>query len=198
MTQKKTALFYGDSNTYGFDPRGYVGDRYPAEVRWTDRVRGALEESWEILDDGMNGRVIPSSDLTMTALDRTLRRSIPLDLFAVMLGSNDLIFTDPHPTHAPQKLERMLVHTELYLERHSGGRDAQILVMAPPYNLEEGERLKRASQALGFLYRDIAQRHGYRFLDVGAQEFSLAYDGVHFSEEGHRQMAEFIIDELSD
>ena len=26
----------GDSNTYGFDPRSYIGDRYPAECRWVD------------------------------------------------------------------------------------------------------------------------------------------------------------------
>ena len=26
-----TLLCYGDSNTYGFDPRSYFGGRYPAE-----------------------------------------------------------------------------------------------------------------------------------------------------------------------
>ena len=26
-------LCIGDSNTYGYDPRSYLGDRYPAEVR---------------------------------------------------------------------------------------------------------------------------------------------------------------------
>ena len=27
-----TLLCYGDSNTYGFDPRSYFGGRYPAEI----------------------------------------------------------------------------------------------------------------------------------------------------------------------
>ncbi len=25
-------LFYGDSNTYGFDPRGFGGGRYPVDI----------------------------------------------------------------------------------------------------------------------------------------------------------------------
>ena len=36
-----TLLCYGDSNTYGFDPRSYFGGRYPAEVRWTHRLAQA-------------------------------------------------------------------------------------------------------------------------------------------------------------
>ncbi len=27
-------LCYGDSNTYGYDPRGFFGGSYPAESRW--------------------------------------------------------------------------------------------------------------------------------------------------------------------
>ena len=39
-------LCYGDSNTYGYDPRGFVGDRYQKESRWVDilaqKLRGQL------------------------------------------------------------------------------------------------------------------------------------------------------------
>ena len=27
---------FGDSNTYGYDPRSYLGSRYPADGRWVD------------------------------------------------------------------------------------------------------------------------------------------------------------------
>ena len=27
----KKVLFYGDSNTYGYDPAGFMGGRYPEE-----------------------------------------------------------------------------------------------------------------------------------------------------------------------
>ena len=41
-----TILCYGDSNTYGFDPRSWLGERYPADVRWT----GLLRESARLGD----------------------------------------------------------------------------------------------------------------------------------------------------
>ena len=39
-------LCYGDSNTYGYDPRGFFGDRYPAECRWVDILARKL--NWEV------------------------------------------------------------------------------------------------------------------------------------------------------
>ena len=44
----------GDSNTWGYDPRSYVGGRYPGMCRWTGRLSG-----WEIVNDGINGARIP-------------------------------------------------------------------------------------------------------------------------------------------
>lgn len=191
MTERRRALFYGDSNTYGYDPRGFLGGRYPSELIWVSRVREALKDSWTVMTDGMNGREIPSSPLTMQALDRTLKRCAPLDLFAVMLGSNDLLFSDPDPQKAADKMERMLEHVTVVLERENQKVQAEILLIAPPLDYSDGERLKKASVRLGVLYRELAERKHYHFLDVGSQNFSLAFDGLHFSEEGHRQMGEF-------
>ena len=39
-------LCYRDSNTYGYDPRGFFGDRYPAECRWVDILARKL--NWEV------------------------------------------------------------------------------------------------------------------------------------------------------
>ena len=50
-------LCYGDSNTYGYDPRGFVGDRYQKESRWVDILAQKLK--WEIQNEGQNGREIP-------------------------------------------------------------------------------------------------------------------------------------------
>lgn len=50
-------LCFGDSNTYGYDPRGFFGDRYNAEDRWTDLL--AKQIGWDIINLGANGREIP-------------------------------------------------------------------------------------------------------------------------------------------
>ena len=42
-------LCYGDSNTYGYDPRGFFGDRYPAECRWVDILAQKLKWKIQIL-----------------------------------------------------------------------------------------------------------------------------------------------------
>ena len=51
----KKLLCFGDSNTYGYDPRSYIGERYPADVRWT----GLLGSSYTVVNAGQNGRGIP-------------------------------------------------------------------------------------------------------------------------------------------
>ena len=38
-------LCYGDSDTFGHDPRSPLGEPYPPEVRWTDRLAAAT--GWE-------------------------------------------------------------------------------------------------------------------------------------------------------
>ena len=36
-------ICFGDSNTYGYDPRSFFGDRYPAESRWVDILARKLD-----------------------------------------------------------------------------------------------------------------------------------------------------------
>ena len=55
----RKALFFGDSNTFGYDPAGYMGGRYPREKRWTTILQEKLKDSYELIVDGMNGRQIP-------------------------------------------------------------------------------------------------------------------------------------------
>ena len=45
---KPRILCYGDSNTYGYDPRSYLGGRYPASVRWTALLRAA---GWPVVPE---------------------------------------------------------------------------------------------------------------------------------------------------
>ena len=35
-------LCFGDSNTYGYDPRSYFGGQYPAQHRWVDLLAQKL------------------------------------------------------------------------------------------------------------------------------------------------------------
>ena len=81
-------LCYGDSNTYGYDPRGFFGGRYPKESRWVDIL--VQRTGWEIRNEGQNGREIPSRPFQYQRAGELLTQSAP-DVFAIMLGTNDLL-----------------------------------------------------------------------------------------------------------
>ena len=73
-------LCFGDSNTYGYDPRDYLDDRYGAEDRWVDLL--AKQTGDEIINAGTNGREIPRSSYVIQLLDE----HAPVDIFLVMLS----------------------------------------------------------------------------------------------------------------
>lgn len=50
---------FGDSNTYGYDPRGDFGWRYDADSRWVDIL--AAESGWTVYNMGQNGREISAA-----------------------------------------------------------------------------------------------------------------------------------------
>ena len=85
----KQIVCIGDSNTWGYDPRGFGGGRYPAAVRWTARLDSQPE--WVIHNLGENGREIPHSAFALRLLGQQLEALAPLDGMCLMLGSNDLL-----------------------------------------------------------------------------------------------------------
>ena len=78
-------LCFGDSNTYGYDPRGFFGDHYGAGDHWVDML--AKQTGHEAINAGANGREIPRNSYTL----RLLAEHTPVDIILVMLGTNDLL-----------------------------------------------------------------------------------------------------------
>ena len=75
-------LCYGDSNTYGYDPRSFLGERYPESVRWTALLNAA---NWDVINRGENGRSIPRLDREIEAAVQTIS-GVETDVLTVMLG----------------------------------------------------------------------------------------------------------------
>lgn len=189
----KRILCFGDSNTYGYDPRSPLGDRYPPEVRWTDVL--ARAEGWAVQNAGQNGRCIPRRPAELSQLDCLLDRSGSPDLLTVMLGSNDLLQT-PGLT-ARDTAARM----EFFLGRLSArpGTGNILLLAPPPMKCGQWvteERLLTESAALAEEYGALARRLGVLFADAGQWGVELTFDGVHFSEAGHRAFAVGLRQEL--
>ena len=179
----KQIVCIGDSNTWGYDPRGFGGGRYPAAVRWTAQLDSLPQ--WVIHNLGENGREIPHSAFALRLLGQQLEALAPMDGMCLMLGSNDLL-CGAAPAAAAARMEDLLDRLGAY--------GAPLLLIAPPkfcpgtWVAEEG--LTNASARLAGLYRTLAQDKAIAFADAGAWDIPLAFDGVHFTEEGHRRFAE--------
>ena len=173
-------ICFGDSNTYGYDPRAYLGGRYDADSRWVDIL--VEETGWSVCNMGQNGREIPSASPAFPA---------DTDLLIVMLGTNDLL-QGRSPEQAAERLERFL--SGIPLDR------SKILVIAPPPVKRgawvPGQQLIDDSHTFAQLCQTLAAQMGIRFADAGRWDVPLAYDGVHFTEQGHRTFAAGLLEKL--
>ena len=166
-------ICFGDSNTYGYDPRSYLGGRYDPDSRWVDIL--AMETGWSISNMGQNGREIPSAALAFPA---------DTDLLIVMLGTNDLL-QGRSPEQAAVSLKRFLSGISL-------DRSKILLIAPPPMTLGAwvpSQQLIDASRTFARLCQALAKQMDLRFVDAGKWDIPLAYDGVHFAPQGHRAFA---------
>ena len=93
----KTILCYGDSNTFGFAVVERPDGRYPYEERWTGVLAAALGDGWRVIEEGLGGRTTVHNDPVegefrngKTYLLPCLLSHQPIDVVAIMLGTNDL------------------------------------------------------------------------------------------------------------
>lgn len=175
-------LCFGDSNTYGYDPRGFWGDRYPEESRWIDIL--SEKTDWMIKNAGQNGREIPRNSLQFQQAELLIDQTSP-SLFTVMLGTNDLL-QGATAQEAASRMERFL--------RHVQSGCSSILLIAPP-PLQPGtwvtdQTLLGESRKLAEKYQSLARNLHIFFVDAGQWNVTLAFDGVHFTGAGHHAFAE--------
>ena len=173
-------ICFGDSNTYGYDPRGYFGGRY--DHPWPELL--AKETGWDVKNDGLNGREIPIGKYPFP---------VDCDLLIIMLGTNDLLQLRS-PEETTDRMER-------FITRFSEEEWRKLLLIAPP-PVKYGEWVQDGSliedvEALAVALEVLAQRLGIRFLNPAGWKLSLTDDGVHLTEEGHRTFAANLIHYLN-
>ena len=174
-------LCFGDSNTYGYDPRSFLGDRYPAEDRWVDLL--AARTGWEVINAGENGRAIPRN----THCLQPNRDTDSIDLLLVMLGTNDLL-QGASAQEASARMEAFLSQLFPHYPR--------ILLAAPPPMRRgawvEEDALVEQSHRLAEEYETLSRKLSLPFVHCRDTAVELTFDGVHFTEQGHHTFASII------
>ena len=131
---------------------------------------------------GANGRELPDAAPDIPA---------DTDLLIVMLGTNDLL-QGRSPEQTAERLERFLNGVSL-------DRSKILLIAPPPMTLGAwvaNQQLIENSRAFARLCQALAEHLGICFADAGKWDIPLAYDGVHFMEQGHRAFAAGLLEEL--
>ena len=171
---------YGDSNTFGYDPRDYFGEPYGLENCWVDILRDLT--GYEVENWGLNGRTIPRYPVQFPQ---------DMDFLVIMLGSNDLL-QGMAPEDVAEAMGRFLETIPLNAEK-------TMVIAPPPFTIgewvQDPEMILRSRQLVNG-YRSVCMEQGVLFADAGEWNIELSFDGVHFTEAGHHSFAKNLYLEL--
>src|SRR5262249_35552004 len=178
----RTVLCYGDSNTYGTATVERPDGRYGPDERWPGVLRTALGAGWLVIEEGLGGRTTVSDD-PIEGLEKNGRTYLypclmshkPLDVVAIMLGTNDL--KQRFGKTPWNSAEGVAVLVEIVQKASAGRKEGvpEIIVMCPAPMLRElplhaelfAGGYEKSLELAGF-YKAVAQRLGVRFFDAGS------------------------------
>lgn len=186
---ERVVLCYGDSNTHGTAPMATLEDlgRLGPAERWPGVLAAELGAGWRVIEEGLPGRTTVHPDPVSGAhksgiavLPAILESHRPIDLVAIMLGTNDFKarFQVP-PVEIADSIERLILTVRTsFCGPGAGAPD--VLAICPPPVLEAG--------CLAEIFEGGAARRGAGFLDAGEVIASSPLDGVHFDAAEHGRL----------
>jgi len=207
----KTILCYGDSNTWGYDPR--KGSRYSHKIRWPMVLKEIVNEGsagddppYWVDEEGLNGRTTCREDPVegdkngLRQLIPILESHKPIDIVVVMLGTNDLkIRYSPCAYDIARGVGRVVTAIKDSRMGPDNTSPAVILVCPPPtvhspvFKNMFGDCVE-LSKKLPAYYEQYARETGALFLDAGKVIRSSESDGIHLDPGEHRKLAQAVAD----
>ena len=206
----KRILCYGDSNTYGHDPK----DGSRLSDRWPKVLASLLGNEYEILEAGLCGRTTVDDDPDTegmngrTHLLPTLWSSQPLDLVILMLGTNDLQLKHKQTAEGiasdVETLLSLIANPEAWDKKN-----ANILLISPihlhpkigesPFGeIFGGEESYQKSLRLASLLEPLAEKYGAYFLNAADVAAPSEVDGLHMDPENHAKLAHGVYEKVKE
>lgn len=194
----RNILCYGDSNTWGAVPGTLV--RHPYDVRWPGVMATELGQNFRIIEDGINGRTTVWDDPDnqcrngLQSLGYSLYRSKPLDLIIVMLGTNDLDYTDAKGYYEGISIlaKRILLANRCYPGTSNIFLDKPRLLLVSP--IEFCSHMPQYQEALKFAIYTEQLANELKIPWLNAAEFAKPseIDGCHMDAENHFNLGKAI------
>lgn len=198
----KTILCYGDSNTWGFNAA--TRERLAPDVRWTGVLQAELGSDYRVIEEGLNGRTTNLDDLIelnrngLTYLAPCLESHAPIDLVAIMLGTNDLKARFNRNAADIAQAAALLAEIARTMRVGPGKTPPKVLYIAPPVvgPLDELDGMFAGaiekSKQFARYYGIWAARNRLDFLDAGSIVVSSPVDGIHLEPSQHATLGRAI------
>lgn len=197
----KTILVYGDSMTWGYNPRD--GSRYAYERRWPQVMQAALGSGFRVIEEALNGRTTVWDDKFRDGrngkamLPALLESHAPLDLVILMLGCNDL---QPYRgVSAAEAARGCAVLVELIQKSLAGppGKSPQTLLIAEPafrptaglMEIVFKDNRAESAKLAGYL-QTVARSLKCHFFDASKVIVTSEVDGIHLEESEHAKLGQ--------
>lgn len=204
----RTVLCYGDSNTWGADPE--TGGRLPPTERWTGVLAAALGEGFGVVEEGLGGRTTVFDDPVLERrngrdfLLTCLESHAPVDLVAIMLGTNDLKarfgLSASDIAEGAAELARLAQRSGC----GPGGGPPRVLLIAPP-PIEPRPHYAEMFAGGEEKSRAFSKRYAFRaaflecgFFDASSVARSSEADGFHLDRSAHRALGEALAAEVEE
>ena len=196
----KKIICYGDSNTFGFNPKD--GSRFDENTRWTSKLQNILGNDYNVVNEGLcdrTGFVNNPKGFLFSAqkhFPKMITKTDNIDLIILAVGSNDLQFQYDVSFGAIEKgLEKLINIAQEKTEN---------IIIVPPvilsekvlegffsYQFDKTSIIK--SKKVGRIFRQIANVYHCGYFDINKITSPSDYDGLHYDENSHILIAEKLV-----
>lgn len=195
----KKVLCFGDSNTYGFVPEKCT--RYDKNTRWTGILQALCGSDFSIIEGGCNNRTAFVDN--PAGVEQTGYKILPeyftkdyFDIVVLAIGINDLqLFFRPTLEEFEQGIEKLIKITK------DLSPNAKIILVCPSkldlagiksgvFSFQFDEISVEKSYHLPQIYKKLAEKYACKLVDLNEIVKVSPLDGLHFSAESHKKIAE--------
>ena len=200
----KKVLCFGDSNTFGFNPKN--GSRFDKSSRWTGILQKLCSGKFHIIEAGCNNRTAFSNNPAgkmftgYKILPEILKSDV--DIVVLAIGVNDLQFQ-----YNTTLDEVYFGISNLVGIVKKGLPKAKIVLISPT---ELGENVLKSpifstlfdetsiekSKHLSKIYFEISKKYDCAFIDLNSIAIPSYIDGLHFEPSEHEKIAKIIFEHL--
>lgn len=194
----RTILCYGDSNTWGYNPK--TKTRYEKDIIWTSVLKKSLGDDYEVIYEGLNGRTTVWDDPIdgeykngKKYLLPCIHSHKPIDLVVLFLGSNDLKHRFSLQAVDVAKGVEALVKIIKGSDTGPNMQPPKVLVVIPP-PMEEG--MENIPVMCGGIEKSLKFSEEFQnilqeqcdLIDASKIIRSSKIDGLHLDSEAHEKL----------